>query len=615
MLNPGVWTFEGQAVSCGRSGGCGRTLPGLGLMSPGEQMDEHTGDNERPARKRGRGPTPSAEVGKLFDRLPPHSPEAEMALLGSMLLDTAVIPQVLDWVKGPEAFYNEAHGAIYRAIVELYDRHASLDLVQAVERLRDQQVLDRIGGPDYLVELAEGVPSAVNAPHFARIVAEKHRLRSLINAAGEMLYEAYHAGELGPDGVRTVLDSAQTALFNLADDPGQNDAQSLAELLFEEQERLEHMDGKDVTGLATGFMDLDKLTSGLQPGEMFILAARPSMGKTALALNLAEQVAMGGDAFASPGSKRVPVAVFSLEMSKNALTQRLLSARSGVDLQRIRSGQIGGDWQAINRACGELHDTPIIIDDTPGLTILQLRARARRLAQQFGIKCIIIDYLQLLTSPGAARESRQVEVSTISRGIKALAREMSMPVICLAQLNRGTEQREGNRPRMSDLRESGSIEQDADVVALLHREEYYHRNDPDWAEENPDKVGLAELILAKQRNGPTGIVKLTWDTATTRFKNHDPFHSDADIGGGHHDPFAEPKPRITPDRPPPARPASRQSFAPGKKTGPVSDFRDGGGPDVDGYEDESSYADPWDDSEPPPPLPSPDQFDDDEPPF
>ncbi len=601
-------------------------------------MDERSNENEFGGRRQRRGPTPPAEIGKLFEKLPPHSPEAEMALLGSMLLDPSVIPLVLDWVKGPEAFYSEAHGAIYRAIVELYDRHASLDLVQTLERLRDGKILDRVGGPDYLVELVEGVPSAVNAPHFARLVAEKHRLRALINAAGEMLYESYHAGELGPDGVREVLDRAQTALFSLADDPGQNDVQKLAELLFEEQERLENADGKDVTGVATGYIDLDKITSGLQEGEMFILAARPSMGKTALALNLAEQIAMGGDAFAGPNSARVPVAIFSLEMSKNALTQRLLSARSGVDLQKIRSGNIGADWQAINRACGELHDTPIFIDDTPGLTILQLRARSRRLSQQHGIKCIIIDYLQLLTSPGAARESRQVEVSTISRGIKALAREMSVPVICLAQLNRGTEQREGNRPRMSDLRESGSIEQDADVVALLHREEYYHRNDPDWADENPDKIGLSELIIAKQRNGPTGIVKMTWDTKTTRFKNHDPFHDHNDGGGygggnnGSHaggqvgsDPFAETKPRITTDA------APRQAFAPGKKTGPVADFRDGGGPtDSDDTHSDShsdNYADPWtddtwSDDEPPPPLPMtppaeapPAEADDDEPPF
>lgn len=539
-----------------------------------------------------------------------------MALLGSMLLDPGVIPLVLDWVKGPEAFYSEAHGAIYRAVVELYDKHAALDLVQALERLRDAGVLERVGGADYLVQLVEGVPSAVNAPHFARLVAEKHRLRSLINAAGEMLYEAYHAGEIGPDGVREVLDKAQTSLFALADDPGQTEAQKLADLLFAEQERLEKMEGKEVTGLATGYIDLDRLTSGLQGGEMLVLAARPSMGKTALALNLAEQIAMGGDIFANAQAEKVPVAIFSLEMSKSALTQRLLSARSGVDLQKLRSGNVGQAWQALNRACGELHETPLYIDDTPGLTILQLRARARRMAQQYGIKCIIIDYLQLLTAPGAARESRQVEVSTISRGIKALAREMHIPVICLAQLNRGTEQREGNRPRMSDLRESGSIEQDADAVLLLHREEYYHRNDPDWADENPDKVGQAELIMAKQRNGPTGIIKLTWDSKTTRFKNHDPFHAD------HADPYVEPKPRITRDWNEDAPPRSQPgySFAPGSKSGPITNHRDGGGPD--------EFNDVWGDDDIPPPLPmrppeEPDApgypdaagYDDEEPPF
>ncbi len=455
-----------------------------------------------------------------------------MSLLGSMLLDPAMIGSVLSMLPSHSVFYREAHAEIYRAVVDVYDRHNSGDLVQINELLRERDVLDDVGGVDYLVELAESVPSAVNAPHYARIVAEKYKLRRLIDAAGQILYDSYHAGNLGPDEASEIIDAAEQAVFDIAMDEQKADPQKLGELLQQQIDLLEaRMDGRAVEGITTGFTELDSILSGLHPGELVIVAARPSMGKTALALNMAEQIAAGGRVPTGGGSSgkggHVGVGVFSLEMSRPALTQRLMSSYSGVNSHNMRTGKLtDDDFRSLFNACSALAELPMYIDDAPGLTLLQLRARARRMVAQHGIGCIIIDYLQLLTSPSAARESRQVEVSTISRGIKALARELNVPVICLAQLNRAVELRTGNRPRMSDLRESGSIEQDADVVMLLHREEYYHIDDESWAEDNPDKAGVAELIVAKQRNGPTGVVELTWDSKTTRFKNHTSVHDD-----------------------------------------------------------------------------------------
>jgi replicative DNA helicase len=329
---------------------------------------------------------------------------------------------------------------------------------------------------------------------------------------------------------------------------------------------------------------------------MVVIAARPSMGKTALALNLAEQMARGGRTPWNPHPKGpdAAVALFSLEMSKTAIAQRFLSALSGVNSHDLRGGKsfAGDEWNRIIGACGELKECPILVDDTPGLTVLALRARARRMVAQHDVRAIIVDYLQLLTAPGSARESRQVEVSAISRSIKALARELNVPVICLSQLNRASEQREGNRPRMSDLRESGSIEQDADVVMLLHREDYYHVGNPEWADENPDKVGTAELIIAKQRNGPTDVVRMTWDAKTTRFKSYSPYREESPfartraappaLGGG----VGRPAPAgaglaVEPVRDDPGFAPRTEAFGARPPTGPVADFRDGGGPDRD----------------------------------
>ncbi|MCC6677724.1 MAG: replicative DNA helicase [Phycisphaerales bacterium] len=536
-------------------------------------------------------------IGKLFDRLPPHNVEAEMAFLGSLILDPKMIADVLTLVNRPEDFYLEKHGAIFAAVLDVYDRYHSGDLVQVVDLLKDQGKIDLVGGPEYLVQLAESVPAGVNAPHYARIVAEKARLRRLIDASGQILYEAYHSGDLGPEGAREILDRAEMAVFEIARQDETTDPQKLSDLLQQELERIEASEGKGFSGVPAGYYELDELLRGFQKGEMVVIAARPSMGKTALALNIAEQMALGGVAPGEVRGQPRPVALFSLEMSKSAVTQRLIAARSGVSTQALRGGQsLDKVYKKIVTACGELREAPIYVDDTPNMTALTLRARARRLVAQHGVQAIMVDYLQLLTAPGAARESRQVEVSAISRQVKALARELNVPVVCLSQLNRASEQREGNRPRMSDLRESGSIEQDADVIILLHREDYYHTQNPEWAIENPDKVGIAELIVAKQRNGPTGVVKLVWDSHITRFKNYDPYTAG---GGASYESPAQaasnwPASRGGPGgpggftgggaaAPPPEAPGAEpyRGFSPGRKAGPVDGFRDGGGPDAE----------------------------------
>lgn len=531
--------------------------------------------NEAPTQGARRGGAGAATLARLFERPLPYSIEAEMAVLGSLILDPMVTPEVVSIIGGPDDFHDERHSAIFRVLLEVYDANPHADLVSIQDALRARGDLQRAGGDEYLLSLAQAVPSAASAPHYARLVSDKARLRRLIAAADQMIYDALHSGQFGPDGAREVLDAAEQRVFEIAQEDQKSDPQRLEDLLQIEIRRIEAAEGKGITGLPTGYPDLDKLLHGLQPGEMVIVAARPSMGKTALALNLAEQVARGGcTRHSRPLGAEAPVGVFSLEMTKAAVTQRLLSAFSGIDSQRLRAGdRLDADELATLKEMGdELKRVPILVDDTAGLTVMALRARARRMATQHNVRCIMVDYLQLLTAPGSSRESRQVEVSAISRGIKGLARELNIPVICLSQLNRASEQREGNRPRMSDLRESGSIEQDADVVMLLHREEYYHQGDPEWAENNPDKAGLAELIVAKQRNGPTGAVRLTWDARTTRFHSRDDSYATGSPGGFGSE--VEWK-----------RPAQRGgaghggAFASGRTTGPARDFRDGGGPE------------------------------------
>ena len=564
-----------------------------------------------------------------------------MSLLGAMILDHRVVGDIIQIIKGPEAFYDPRHGGIYQSLIHVFDKFHSGDLVQIRQHLADRGVLEEIGGMEYLEQLASAVPMASNAPHFARIVAEKYKLRRLIEAAGQVLYETYHAGSQRDEDASAVIDAAEARIFEIAQDEMASDPQELLHLIDIEYDRLMAIaEGRAAPdGVRTGYHDLDEMLGGLQPGEMLILAARPSMGKTALALNLAEQIALGTS---NPGTDRpereaAPIGVFSLEMSKSSLVQRLLSAWSGLDSAKIRRGGLHkADYEHLDRACEALGKAPMFIDDTPGLTLLQLRARARRMVQRHKVKALVVDYLQLLTAPAAARESRQVEVSAISRGVKALARELKVPVICLSQLNRGPESRDQNRPRLSDLRESGSLEQDADVVLLLHREEYYHIGDDEWLNENPDKRGVAEIIIAKQRNGPTGTVNLTWDAQTTRFKNYAgsggaaPAWAAADAPGqrggqhGSHQAARKPSP---PDaaqqypavaaRPAPMPPGASPvesaplvggdepaslveprlagprapGFHPGRQTGPVENHRDGGGPEREDADEPDEPAD------------------------
>ena len=429
-----------------------------------------------------------------------------MSLLGSILLDPQVVGDVVLVIRSAEDFYKPANGAIYDTMVELYDKHASIDIVQLNQALADREILDSVGGLNYLVELADAVPSAANAAHYARLVREKAMVRQLIEAAGDILYDAYHS----PDQAEAILDKAEQRIFDIAQQSQHSQIESLHELIKQTISLLEASEGQQLTGLPTGFVELDELTGGLQRGEMIVIAARPSMGKTALALNIAEQMATQG----------LSVGIFSMEMSKQQVVQRILCARSGIDSQRLRRHMLRpDDVRALMTACDDLLHAPIYVEDTPGLSSMQLRAKARRMVAQHGIKIIFIDYLQLM-GLGGRIESRQLEVSEISRAVKAMARELNIPVVCLSQLNRSPEQREGHRPRMSDLRESGSIEQDADVVVMLHREDYYHQGDEAWFDANPHKVGVAELIIAKQRNGPTGTLKLSWIADCTRFRDH-----------------------------------------------------------------------------------------------
>lgn len=450
-------------------------------------------------------------IGRMFDREPPHSPEAEAALLGALIIDHTATDEVAEILAGPDAFYAPAHAALYAALMRQHEKGKPADIVLLGNALEAAGTLDDVGGREYILRLASGTPGVAAAPYYARIVAEKHRLRRLIQAAGTIAHEAYHAHD---DDSAEVVDAAEQRIFDIAREERAGTEGDLPAMVEAEWNRLQT--GTVARGILTHYHDLDDLTGGLHPGNLVIVAGRPSMGKSAMGLGLALNIGIGG-----PGERadKVPVGVFSMEDDRQAVTRRLLAMAAGVDLHKMRSGRCDGDEMAdLGRACQRLQSVPMYVDDGAGLTVTSLRARARRMVARHGVRVIVVDYLQLMTAPGRA-ESRQVEVSAISRGLKAMARELSVPVVCLSQLNRGPENRADNRPRMSDLRESGSIEQDADVVMLLHREEYYHLGDEEWKAANEDKLGVAEVIVAKQRNGPTDTVRLTWDAATTRFKN------------------------------------------------------------------------------------------------
>ena len=436
-------------------------------------------------------------------RIMPESLAAEAAVLGSMIIDPVCIGQVVEMVSR-DSFYRVEHQLIYDAVIALYEKNRGegIDGVLLRNELEGRKQLEQVGGVEYLGKLANSVPSSANVAYYAGIIKDKQLLRELIQAAAEITNDAYD-----PTGESLAkLDEAEQRIFAITDKRTAGQAINIKDLVTHAYELIEKRDGKHITGLATGFMALDQLTCGLQNGEMIIIAGRPSMGKTALALNIAENIGV---------VEKTPVAIFSLEMGQQQLAERFLCSVSQVESQLVRKGMLSTEhYRRLVDACGILSAAPIFVDDTSTLTPLELRAKARRLKSQYDIKCIFVDYLQLMQLGNSRIESRQQEITTISRYLKALARELNIPVVVLSQLNRSPEGREGHLPKMSDLRESGSIEQDADVVILLHREDYYHNGEKDYEPNN-----IANVIIAKQRNGPTGTADLTFLDKFTRFGN------------------------------------------------------------------------------------------------
>jgi replicative DNA helicase len=435
-------------------------------------------------------------------RTMPESLMAEAAVLGSMLIDPECISNVLEQLKADD-FYRIEHRIIFDALIALYEKNkgGAIDAVLLRDEFEKRKQLEEIGGVEYLAKILDSVPSSANVMYYAGIIKDKMLLREIITAVREIQDDVYD----GDGEPSEKLDEAEKKIFAVTEKKISGSASGLRDLVARSFELIEKREGRIVTGLPTGYYELDDLTCGLQNGEMIVIAGRPSMGKTSLALNIAEHIGF---------VEKVPVAIFSLETSRQQLAERFLCSISEIDSQKVRKGLLSTeDYEKLKEACGELYEVPIYIDDTSSLTPLELRAKSRRLKSRYNVRCIIVDYLQLMHLGGRV-ESRQQEITTISRYIKALARELNIPVVVLSQLNRSPEGREGHRPRMSDLRESGSIEQDADVVMLLHREDYYHRGEPDYVENNK-----ADIIIAKQRNGPTGSVGLIFRERFTRFEN------------------------------------------------------------------------------------------------
>lgn len=421
-------------------------------------------------------------------KLPPHSLEAEQSVLGAMLLDSEAAPTVTGILQ-PNHFYRENHRQIYEAMLRLYAKSEPIDLITLSDALSQRGILEQIGGVQYLTLLANLVPSSAVVGYYAQIVQSKAILRDLINASQQISASCYQQEE-----VATVLEEAERLIFRLSQSRVQRDFQGMSEIIAQVYEHIAQMvqNKGSVSGLPTGFRDLDELTSGLQPSDLIIIAARPSVGKTAFALNIAQHIAI---------RQQKPVAFFSLEMAKDQLAMRMLCTEARVDGQKVRSGWLDAkDWAKISEASDILAEAPIFIDDTPAITAMEMRSKARRLKLKHDIGLIIVDYLQLMRGGGRV-ESRQQEVAEITRSLKALARELQVPLIALSQLSRKAEEREGKRPGLADLRESGEIEQAADLVAFLYREDYY---DQESANRN-----IIEVIIGKHRNGPIGTVKLT----------------------------------------------------------------------------------------------------------
>ncbi len=435
----------------------------------------------------------------MVERIPPHNAEAERSVLGAAMLDKDVLSEILEEVKA-EDFYNENHKEIFQAIWELYRDNSPVDMLTVCEELKRRKALDMVGGRAYIATLTAEVPSTANAAEYAKIVAEKATLRQMIKTSEDITEKGYEAKMDAAE----ILDYAESGIFNIAQRRQKNDYAKIQDVLLENLRIIDEASkNKDkIVGIPTGFKELDEKTSGLQRSDLVIVAARPAMGKTAFALNIAQQSAV------KAGSS---VIIFSLEMGKEQLGQRLLAMQARVEMQKLKQGDLDRtDWDRISMAANDLNGTKIVIDDTPGISLMEMRNKCRRLKAEQGLDLVVVDYLQLMKFDGKA-DSRQQEISAISRNMKLLAREMDCPVIVLSQLSRAPEQRPDKRPILSDLRESGSIEQDADIVIFLYRDDYY----------NPETEtpGVCEINIAKHRSGPTGKIELTWVSRYTKFSD------------------------------------------------------------------------------------------------
>lgn len=467
----------------------------------------------------------------MSTRIPPQHLEAEQSIIGGLMLDHEAFDQVADLIETSD-FYKPAHQKIYQAIKELHSKTQPIDIITVTNTLQANGELESSGGPEYLVSLLDKVISAANIQTHAAIVREKSLLRRLISTSAGLIERAYSQDYAD---IESLIDQAEAEVLKVGENKSKQGLVGSMEIVKSSIEKIEELFKRktDITGLASGFAEMDRMTAGLHPGELTIIAARPSMGKTAFSLNVAQHAAL---------RLKKTVAYFSLEMGKEAMMMRLLSAEAKVSMGEVRTGRIqDSSWPKLISAAGSLSEASLFIDDTPGISPFEIRARCRRLKAQHGLDLIMIDYLQLMDLKQKV-ESRERAVSEISKALKTIAKELQIPVIALAQLNRGVEGRSDRRPMLSDLRESGSIEQDADVIMLLYRDDYYDKDDA-------DKQGHAEVIIGKQRNGPTGTVKLRFDAKYSRFRDPDPEHGGPVM--------------VTPPQAPPPMPGKPRNYAPG----------------------------------------------------
>ena len=435
----------------------------------------------------------------MIERIPPHNEEAERSVLGAAMLNKEVLFDILEEVREDD-FYNESHKEIFRAIWELYRKNSAVDMLTVCEELKSRQSLDMVGGRAYIATLTAEVPATANGREYAKIIAEKAVMRQMIRTAEDITEKGYQSKM----AAREILDYAESGIFQIAQRRQKNDYTKIQDVLLENLKIIDAAaQNKDkITGIPTGFHDLDEKTSGLQRSDLIIVAARPGMGKTAFALNIAQQSAV------KYGTSAI---IFRLEMSKEQLGQRLLAMQARVEMQKLKQGDLDRkDWDRVSLGVDELNNSKIVIDDTPGISLMEMRNKCRRLKAEQGLDLIVVDYLQLMTFEGRT-DNRQQEISALSRNMKLLAREMNCPVILLSQLSRAPELRQDKRPMLSDLRESGSIEQDADIVIFLYRDDYYN--------ENTEKPGVCEVNIAKHRSGPTDKIELTWVARYTKFSD------------------------------------------------------------------------------------------------